>query len=60
MPKQPNEQLDVAAFETGISELLRAHDAISDAWFSNWRAEQRARLERLLLSRTSQDQAQAS
>lgn len=60
MPKQPNEQLDVAAFETGISELLRAHSAISEAWYSNWRAEQRARLERLLLSRTSQDQTQAS
>jgi hypothetical protein len=53
MPKPALEQPDVAPIETGKGELLRAHQAISDAWYSNWQIEQRDRLERLLTSRSA-------
>jgi hypothetical protein len=56
MPKQSQEQPDMAVAGTGIGELLRAHRAISDAWYSNWRLEQRERLNRILQSRSSSDE----
>ena len=56
MPKQRREQLDVDSPETGVDALLRAHRAMADAWYLNWQAEQQARLDRLLISRSSSDE----
>jgi hypothetical protein len=51
MPKPPDKQPDVAADDTGTNGLLVAHRAVSTAWFSNWRAEQAERLDKLMTSR---------
>jgi hypothetical protein len=48
MPDHDEGQPVGVAQETGIEELLKAHRAISEAWYSNWRAQQQARLDELL------------
>lgn len=34
--------------DEGFEELLNAHRAIADAWYSNWRSKQEERLNELL------------
>jgi hypothetical protein len=53
MPDLSKQQLSVASEDSSVNELLLAHRAILAAWYSNWRAEQQDRLEKLLLSRSS-------
>jgi hypothetical protein len=51
MPNDGNAQPDREIRDRGFEELLNAHRAISDAWYSNWRAEQEQRLNQVIQSR---------
>jgi hypothetical protein len=54
MTKRPiTEQLTVAALEKAIDDLLLAHKAVRDAWFTQWEEQQRQRVERSFRARES-------
>jgi len=52
MSETPRAQPKVETRDTGADELLQAHRAISTAWYLNWHAQQAARLEELVRSRS--------
>lgn len=56
MTKRRMEQLTVASMEKAIDELLLAYKAVRDAWFTQWEAQQRQRVENSFRSRDSAEQ----
>jgi hypothetical protein len=48
MPDRAKGQPVVPEVESSTEKLLQAHREVSDAWYSNWRAEQQQKLEALV------------